>query len=254
VRRRRQVASVGLLAALLISCSTSSDVAVQSPSVASPSPQSSPEPSDSPTLVPDLVGLALAAAKSTARTAGLRAVVEDREFSSEPLGTVLEQDVPAGSIPSAGERRIQLVVAIHPRVPSVVGLTIGEARDRFVSVSLRVGTIRRVESTEAQGLVLNQGADPGDRVPAGTRVRLAIVDPHVCGSPLNPWCFSLSGGGSLIYNAPSAFCSYFNCIASFWSSTNGYVIQCVDGEFSHSGGVQGSCSYHDGNARPLYRP
>lgn len=28
--------------------------------------------------------------------------------------------------------------------------------------------------------------------------------------------------------------------------TNGYVIQCVDGEWSHSGGVSGACSYHGG--------
>jgi hypothetical protein len=30
-------------------------------------------------------------------------------------------------------------------------------------------------------------------------------------------------------------------------------MQCKDGKFSHSGGRQGSCSYHDGNRRPLYK-
>lgn len=254
---RRQATSAGLLALLFVACSTSTAPSVSTPSRAAsstPASSASPESSDESTLVPDLVGLALPVARTTARTVGLRTVVDDREFSSEPVGTVLEQDLPAGSVPSAGDRQIHVVVSIYPRVPSLVGLSLGEARDRLASVSLRLGTIRRIDSTQAQDIVLNQGMDAGQRVPAGSRVRVAIVDPHVCGSPLNPWCFSLTGGSSLIYNAPSGFCGYFDCISSFWESTNGYVIQCVDGEFSHSGGVQGSCSYHGGNARPLYRP
>ena len=44
----------------------------------------------------------------------------------------------------------------------------------------------------------------------------------------------------------------FDCIPSFWDSTNGYVVQCVDGTFSHSGGRQGVCSYHHGYRRTLF--
>jgi hypothetical protein len=58
--------------------------------------------------------------------------------------------------------------------------------------------------------------------------------------------------GSVIYNPPGTLCNFFNCISSFWSYTNGYVEQCANGEFSHSGGVQGSCSQQGGNWRPLY--
>jgi len=56
----------------------------------------------------------------------------------------------------------------------------------------------------------------------------------------------------LIYSPPANFCSYFNCIKSFWTSTKGYVDECVDGTYSHSGGRQGACSYHGGELRPLY--
>jgi hypothetical protein len=51
-------------------------------------------------------------------------------------------------------------------------------------------------------------------------------------------------------------CDYFSCIPSFWQNTNGYVEECQDGEFSHSGGRSGSCScsYHGGTWRPLYAP
>jgi hypothetical protein len=44
----------------------------------------------------------------------------------------------------------------------------------------------------------------------------------------------------------------FDCIPSFWDSTNGFVMQCSDGLYSHSGGRSGSCSHHGGNRRALY--
>ena len=75
---------------------------------------------------------------------------------------------------------------------------------------------------------------------------------NLCGAPPNPWNYNLCGG-SVIYNPPSNFCSYFPCIPSFWNQTNGYVELCTDGEYSHSGGVRGSCSYHGGNRQPLYQ-
>jgi hypothetical protein len=75
--------------------------------------------------------------------------------------------------------------------------------------------------------------------------------PTTCGAPANPWGYNFCSG-DLIYSPPSTFCSYFPCIASFWKSTNGYVDECNDGKYSHSGGRQGACSYHGGEMRPLY--
>lgn len=70
----------------------------------------------------------------------------------------------------------------------------------------------------------------------------------------NPWCDNFSPG-NLIYNPPSNFCDYFNCIASFWGSDDpgdGYVVQCADSTYSQSGGERGACSSHGGVSRPLY--
>ena len=70
----------------------------------------------------------------------------------------------------------------------------------------------------------------------------------------NPWCYNFTPG-NLIYNPPSNFCSYFNCISSFWEPDDpgdGYVVQCADGSYSQSGGERGACSYHGGVQRPLY--
>jgi hypothetical protein len=74
------------------------------------------------------------------------------------------------------------------------------------------------------------------------------------GAPANPWCYTFTNTGKTISNPPGNFCNYFNCIPSFWQSTNGYIEECADFTYSHSGGVSGSCSHHGGNLRPLYQP
>jgi hypothetical protein len=76
---------------------------------------------------------------------------------------------------------------------------------------------------------------------------------NYCGAPVNPWHYNFCSG-AVISSPPANICAYFNCIASFWKSTNGYVEECKDGMYSHSGGVSGSCSSHGGNWRPLLHP
>jgi hypothetical protein len=71
-------------------------------------------------------------------------------------------------------------------------------------------------------------------------------------APPNPWGYTFDGG-SLIFNPPSNFCDYFNCIVSFWNGV-GYVVQCGDSTFSLSGGRSGVCSGHGGFFRNLYAP
>ncbi len=77
------------------------------------------------------------------------------------------------------------------------------------------------------------------------------TQPPTTGVNGNPWGYNFTPG-TLIYSPPADFCSYFNCIKSFWRSTNGYVDECSDGTFSHSGGVRGACSSHGGEMRKLY--
>jgi len=72
---------------------------------------------------------------------------------------------------------------------------------------------------------------------------------NLCGAPQNPWNYTFCSGSN-ITEPPDDFCSYFACIDNFWNG-RGYVIQCNDNMFSKSGGIQGSCSYHKGNKRPL---
>ena len=55
------------------------------------------------------------------------------------------------------------------------------------------------------------------------------------------------GPGSTSHAADAEFCSTHGCIANF-PNGNGYVVQCADGEWSHSGGLSGACSDHGGES------
>lgn len=55
----------------------------------------------------------------------------------------------------------------------------------------------------------------------------------------------VEGPGSYSHAADALFCSTHSCIDNFPNGT-GYVVQCVDGEWSHSGGKSGACSDHGG--------
>ena len=46
-------------------------------------------------------------------------------------------------------------------------------------------------------------------------------------------------------STPSGFCTTHTCIPSF-DSGHGTIVQCADGEWSHSGGLPGVCSHHGG--------
>jgi hypothetical protein len=76
--------------------------------------------------------------------------------------------------------------------------------------------------------------------------------PPTCGAPANPFGYDFCAPASLVYRPAAHFCRYFDCIASFWINTNGYVVECVDRTFSHRGGHPGACFNHGGVRRPLY--
>jgi hypothetical protein len=62
-----------------------------------------------------------------------------------------------------------------------------------------------------------------------------------------------TGGDS--YSSPSTdspdFCASHICISNF-DNGSGYIVQCADGEWSHSGGEPGACSYHGGETGNIY--
>lgn len=67
----------------------------------------------------------------------------------------------------------------------------------------------------------------------------------------NPWGYNFTTG-NLIYSPNAAFCDYFTCVSTFWKDTNGYVAECYNGSYTHSGGISGACSRDGSVKQPLY--
>ena len=57
-----------------------------------------------------------------------------------------------------------------------------------------------------------------------------------------------SGAGVTVAGADApGFCETHACIPNY-ANGRGYTVMCADGQYSHSGGIQGACSYHGGVA------
>jgi hypothetical protein len=74
---------------------------------------------------------------------------------------------------------------------------------------------------------------------AHIRQSLSILPPEAAPPPT-------AVGGS-----EADFCSTHACIDNFYNGS-GYIVQCNDGMWSHSGGLQGACSYHGGESGTTY--
>jgi hypothetical protein len=68
----------------------------------------------------------------------------------------------------------------------------------------------------------------------------------------NPWGYNFTNG-SRIFNPAGEFCSFFKCIANFWSD-KGYVVECRDGTYSKEGGEKHACMRHHGVSHTLLQP
>jgi hypothetical protein len=55
----------------------------------------------------------------------------------------------------------------------------------------------------------------------------------------------VEGPGSSSHATDAQFCSTHTCIQNF-PNGSGYIVQCADGEWSHSGGRSSACSRHGG--------
>jgi hypothetical protein len=80
---------------------------------------------------------------------------------------------------------------------------------------------------------------------AHVRASLAVIPP----TPTYGSGSASSGSGST--SAETDFCSTHPCIENFYNGS-GYIVQCNDGMWSHSGGLSGACSYHGGESGTTY--
>lgn len=130
--------------------------------------------------VPGLVGNTREGAEQALQSAGLGADVTERE-SSEPPGTVLEQN-PAGGATVAPGSTVALVVAKErPQIPDVTtdNPTAEEATQALEDAGYKVKVVERQGDPALVGRVIGQSPEAGTRRSTGGTVTIAVVpDPN----------------------------------------------------------------------------
>ncbi len=129
-------------------------------------------------IVPNMVGLSEDDARKRLTDLGL-VVMDPHEQVSETHaeGTVIQQSPYSGATVKEG-RRIYLTVSAGKEtvlMPDVRRMSLREARLNLMRLGLAVGNLAQVPSDSvAPDRVVDQSRAPGDRVPAGSRIDLAI--------------------------------------------------------------------------------
>lgn len=127
--------------------------------------------------VPDVVGMSIEEAQRALEAKGLRLGSQTPQTSDEPEDRVLAQDPEADTQLAEGEAVAVTVSAgkQQTQVPPLEGLTSLDAvRTALRDANLELGDVREVESSEPEGLVLNQDPAAFTTVDVGTRVDIEV--------------------------------------------------------------------------------
>jgi beta-lactam-binding protein with PASTA domain len=125
--------------------------------------------------VPNVVGLAQAAAQTTITAAGLTVGTGTTANSATvPIGNVISQTPAAGTNVLPGNA-VTLVISLGTAVPDLVGLTQAAAQTAITAAGLTVGTRTTTNSaTVPSGRVISQAPAAGSNVPPGSAVALVV--------------------------------------------------------------------------------
>ncbi|HQR79557.1 MAG TPA: Stk1 family PASTA domain-containing Ser/Thr kinase [Actinomycetota bacterium] len=127
--------------------------------------------------VPNVVGKNIDDAQQILEAKGLKLGAQTPQTSDKPEDTVLAQDPEADTQLTEGEAVTVTVSAgkQQTQVPPLEGLTSLDAvRTALHDAKLELGNVRQVESSQPEGLVLNQNPDAFTTVDVGTKVNIEV--------------------------------------------------------------------------------
>jgi eukaryotic-like serine/threonine-protein kinase len=129
--------------------------------------------------VPDLTGSSLAEARSLVAGANLvLGVVRQQTSASVPAGQVIRSNPGAGAQVLAGTPVNLVVSSGTPRtVPSVVGLSLGQATAKLQAAGLRVVAVDADGRPVKSGTVVSADPGAGESAPVTGRVELTVQLP-----------------------------------------------------------------------------
>ena len=128
--------------------------------------------------VPSVLGLPTQSARALIESRGLMFVVgEEREDMRAPAGNIVAQRPLEGSRIERGQS-VDVVVAKAPmavKMPSLVGLAMGEAKLRIEMAKLVLGKVAEENSAEVKaGNVISQSVAEGGEIKAGATIDLVV--------------------------------------------------------------------------------
>jgi resuscitation-promoting factor RpfB len=177
----RRIVLVVLLA-LTAGCTQATGAPTESLSSITPEISSSPQPSSpapepvAMAKVPEMSGLLSAKAEKILTKARLEVVLK-KEYSHDPVGSILQQDPVSGSRVAEGTV-VQLIVArAYPKIPNIVGKTLSQARRILEHAGFDIGDVRKQVSSQPKDTVLSETPLAGTGVLPGRNVNLVIAKP-----------------------------------------------------------------------------
>lgn len=128
--------------------------------------------------IPNVVGLAQAAAEAAITGAGLTVGAVTTDYSlTVPAGDVISQNPAAGTDAVPGDP-VSFVVSLGMptlvTVPDVLGMTVAEATTALQAASLVLGTVTEQYSSEPVGAVISQTPDANEDAPLNSAVNLVV--------------------------------------------------------------------------------
>ena len=128
--------------------------------------------------IPDTTNYVQADAEQLLRDSGLSVLVVQNVEPSVAVGAVIRTDPAAGTSVAAGSTVVVYVsrqqVATTTTVPSVVGLTVDDARTLLVQNRLTLGSQTQAYSDQPAGTVIAQATAAGATVKFNTRINVTV--------------------------------------------------------------------------------
>ena len=159
--------------------------------------------------IPDVTNYVQSDAEQLLRDTGVSVLVVQNVEPSVAVGAVIRTDPAAGTSVAAGSTVVVYVsrqqVATTTSVPSVVGLTVEDARTLLVQNRLTLGSQTQAYSDQPVGTVIAQETAAGSTVKFNSRINVTVSagpepapEPEVPGdaSSGGDWWSDLWGGGS----------------------------------------------------------
>ena len=130
------------------------------------------------TRIPHLIGKDIQNSACELLSRGFSYLYEEC-FDDAPKGTVIAQSVPGGTLFQKGGS-IKLTVSLgkenpKPRVPSLSGYTLVQAKSLIEASGLRIGSITYHPTSKDDGRVISQFPLPGMSVTEGTEITLTVA-------------------------------------------------------------------------------